>query len=1006
MYYSQRTLLVMERRINKMNLKERVRKVVSLLLLFAFIVTGTSGYSVSAQTSNIKSMATDPKMVSIVSGGKAAAIYIDQKGEDYDGLSIIAKSFAEDVNLVTGILPEVVTDSSKLSDIAIIAGSIGNNAVIDNLISTGKLDVSSINGKWECYKIQVVNNPVSGVNKAIVVVGSDKRGTIYGIYHISEMIGVSPWVYWGDVIPKKQSELTFSDEELNLTSKEPSVKYRGIFLNDEAPSLSSWVKNKFGDYNENFYNKVFELILRLKGNYLWPAMWSNNFSEDGKSNKFANAESADAYGIVMGTSHHEPMCRAGVEWQRIYKNYSNSNAWDFAKNKEAITKFWDDGIKRNQKFENLITLGMRGENDSSLKGTDQENINNLKNVITTQKDILKKYGLEKNPQVLTLYKEVEKFWYGTAQTPGLNTWDVLDDVTIMLAEDNYTNVRTLPSKDEKDREAGWGMYYHVDYNGAPRGYMWVNTVPISKIWEQMSMAYDYGVDRIWIVNVGDLKPMELPASYFLDLAYDFDKWGTDGINKTEEYTRQWVKQQFGSVADDSTITGIAKVLSDYTALNDRRRPESIAFNTYSFINYNEGQRVLAQVSDLEKRAQLYYDKLPAEYKDAYYQLVYYPAVASANVHKMQIYTGLNKFYTIYGSALTNTYAKLAIKAIDTDKQMQNYYNNTMSGGKWRGMMSQVHVGYKSWDIKGAAYPTVYEIQLDKSASMLVNVQGSQAFYNSGAVDLPVFTSTEKETYTVSISNAGTKKFAYKVKTSADWIKVSSKKGNVTDGVTLKVSIDWSKVPKTKSGVITITGAKYEVEVNVSAKVINTKDFPKYTFVEAHDVVSINAEHFANKVAKSNVEWKVIENYGKYTAGLKMYPTTVSFNNIADAPYIEYSVYVDEDSDYTLTTYTAPTNKVSPTSKLRYAVAFDKETPQTVDTHPSNYVAGEWSSPSWSKGVMDNIHIMTTTHKLKKGLHTLRFYGVDAAIVLEKLVLSNKPIEYSYFGPEESYYVGK
>ena len=412
----------------------------------------------------------------IAAKDSAASLYLDAKGEDYDGLSLIAASVAKDISLVTKekAKANVVTKTESLKEYAIIAGSIGNNAVIDSLIEQGKVDASQIKGKREVYRIQVVENPVANVKKAIVVIGSDKRGTIYGLYHISEKMGVSPWVYWGDATPVAKDVVQIPEKELTVTSKEPSVKYRGIFLNDEAPSLTSYAKKKFGGYNQYFYENVYELILRCKGNYLWPAMWSNTFSEDGKgTNKLANAELADKYGIVMGTSHHEPLCRAGVEWQNKYRQYGTSNAWDFNANETAITKFWEDGVARNKNFENVYTLGMRGESDSSLSGTKEENIALLKKVITAQKDILKKNNLSDAPQVLTVYKEVEDYWHGTDKAEGLKKWDVLNDVTIMLCDDNFGNMRTLPTKEDKNRKGGYGMYYHFDYHGSPVSYEWV-----------------------------------------------------------------------------------------------------------------------------------------------------------------------------------------------------------------------------------------------------------------------------------------------------------------------------------------------------------------------------------------------------------------------------------------------------------------------------------------------------------------------------------------------------
>lgn len=943
------------------------------------------------------------KKITIAAAGKAADMYIDSKGKDYNGLKLVANSFTEDINLVTGAAPEVVTAAEGLKETVLIAGSIGNNDIIDSLISKGIIEVSSIKDKRECYKIQVVEKPVEGVDKAVVIVGSDKRGTIYGIYRISELIGVSPWVYFGDVVPAKKSELVFSEEELNIISKEPSVKYRGFFLNDEWPSLGTWATGSFGDFNEEFYDKVFQLILRLKGNFMWPAMWSAVFSENGKSHPLANAELADAYGIVMGTSHHEPMFRAGEEWKQINQQYGTNPAWDFSSNAEAITKFWEDGLKRNKNLESLITIGMRGEQDSALKGSEEENIQLLKDIILTQKRLLKEQGLEDAPQLLTIYKEVEKYWYGSDNAEGLRTWDVLDDVTIMLADDNFANVRTLPTERERNRKAGWGMYYHFDYHGGPRSYEWVNTTPLEKVWEQMSMAYDYGVRDLWIVNIGDLKPMEFPVSYFLDLAYDFGTWGVNGMNKTKEYTKKWASQQFGDSAKEDFIDGIESVLTDYTKMSGSRKPEVTYVSTYSYINYNEAQRVLEKAINLENKAKKYYEQMPEALKDAYYQLVYYPAVASANVIKMQIYAGLNNLYFKRRSVLANYYAELVEECKEKDIDMQNYYNDSMSDGKWKGMMSSPHIGYMEWSPEGWTYPEVYNVSPEKGSIMIVDVQGVEEAYCSGATALPVFTNLHKESYFITISNGGSTEFDYKVETSADWIEVDDMQGSISIGKTIIVSIDWSMVSKASSGFITVSGAGEIVRINVDAEVIDISDLPNMTFVETHDVVSIEAEHAANNVAKSNVEWKVLENYGRTLSSVKMFPTTVSLKKTEDAPYLEYLLRVNEDGEYTLTTYVAPTNNLYENSRLKYAVAFDDETPIIADALPKDFITGSYDNNIWCDGVLENIHTTTTKHKLTKGVHKLKFYGLDAGLVLQKLVLSKGKLKESFFGPEESFY---
>ena len=466
----------------------------------------------------------------------------------------------------------------------------------------------------------------------------------------------------------------------------------------------------------------------------------------------------------------------------------------------------------------------------------------------------------------------------------------------------------------------------------------------------------------------------------------------------------WVMQQYGHLIDEDAIDGIAGVLNDYTRMNGKRKPEITYASTYSFVNNNEAQRVLEEAFEIERNAKKYYDIMPDEYKDSYYQLVYFPAVASANIKKMQIFAGLNDYYYKQKSVLANTYAALTQESIAADTELTFYYNMKMSGGKWENMMSSAHIGYTAWNDEGWQYPSVNYVTPEPDYSMIVSVEGSDQAYLSGSANLPAFTNLNKEAYWITISNGGSTEFDYSVSTDADWIVVGKNGGSVLAGDVIEVSLDWDKIKDSSDGVITITAESDKVEVNVKAQVIDIQGLDEMTFVEAHDYVSIEAEHFTSKESKSGVEWKVIDNYGRSLSSLKMFPTDVSFEKPEDAPYLEYKLYVDEDADYILTTYTAPTNNLSHTSRLKYGVQFDNNTPVIADTLPQDFIAGD--SNAWGNAVMANALIKTTPHRLTKGVHTLRFYGLDAGLVLQKLVLSKGPLPASYFGPQESYYVGK
>ena len=429
----------------------------------------------------------------IVEARTAASIYVDSA--DWPGVARAAADLQADIERVTGIKPAIVHDAASLGAHAIVIGAIGRSALVDRMIREKKIDASGVAGKWEAFVIQTAGS-------ALVIAGSDKRGAIYGIYDLSEQIGVSPWYFWADV-PVVHREGLFVKPG-RYVEGEPAVKYRGIFLNDEAPALSGWVREKFGmtalagvvNMGHEFYQKVFELILRLKGNYLWPAMWNNAFNEDDP----LNPKIADEYGIVMGNSHHEPMLRAQKEWTR-----HGSGPWDYSKNADVLKAFWTEGIRRNKDYESIVSIGMRGDGDMPMAGPSLDaNVKLLEQIVADQRRIIAEQihpDVTKVPQLWALYKEVQGYYDKGMRVP--------DDVTLLWCDDNWGNIRRLPTPDERKRAGGAGIYYHFDYVGGPRNYKWIDTNPLPKIWEQMNLALDYGANRIWIVNVGDLKPMEL-----------------------------------------------------------------------------------------------------------------------------------------------------------------------------------------------------------------------------------------------------------------------------------------------------------------------------------------------------------------------------------------------------------------------------------------------------------------------------------------------------------------
>jgi hypothetical protein len=605
----------------------------------------------------------------IVSSVQNATIYTDNN--DYWLAQKAADFFQSDIEKVTGQKPAITNSISGLSKNVIIIGSPDQSSLIKKLVAEKKLNVSKIKGKWDAYEIQTLKNPLPGVQNALVITGGNKRGVAYGVFELSQQIGVSPWCWWADVPVKKKTALYIKSG--TLITDAPKVKYRGIFINDEAPAFSGWTKEKFGGVNHNVYEKMFELILRLKGNYLWPAMWGNAFNDDDTLNPVL----ADKYGIVMGTSHHEPMLRAQQEWKRYGKG-----AWDYTKNDSVLRAFWKKGIENMDHHESIVTIGMRGDGDMPM--TQGTAIDLLEKIVADQRKIIADVTgkpASETPQDWALYKEVQDYYDKGMRVP--------DDVTLLLCDDNWGNIRKLPKLSDKPRSGGYGIYYHFDYVGGPRNYKWINTNNIARVWEQMHLAYEYGVRQIWIVNVGDLKPMEFPISFFLDYAWDPDKWNENNLHS---YYTDWAAQQFGTAYAKET----AVVLEKYAQYISRRKPELLDANTYSLTDYNEWERVMSEWNDLFNKALKIHKGLPDEYKDAFYELVLHPIEATENLHALYFAAAKNKWYADQKNMKANAYADSVKLFFEKDSAISYYYNHVIAGGKWDHMMDQTHIGYTYW----------------------------------------------------------------------------------------------------------------------------------------------------------------------------------------------------------------------------------------------------------------------------------------------------------------------
>ena len=912
---------------------------------------------------------------------KSADLIIDSN--EFPGVVRAAKNLQIDIEKVTGKKPPLKNTLGDTATQIVLIGTLGKSQLIDQLVAAKKIDASKIANQWDAYQVQVIEKPFPQIARALVIVGANKRGTMYGIYSLSEQIGVSPWYWWADVPVAHKTQLII-DKKTRVVDI-PKVKYRGIFLNDEAPALTNWVAEKYGNYNHQFYEKVFELLLRLKANFLWPAMWNNAFADDDPQNMIL----ADEYGIVMSTSHHEPMMRADKEWNRYGKG-----VWEYSKNPDNLYNFWVDGVKRNKPYESIYTLGMRGQQDEPM--SEGENIGLLEKIVSDQRNILGdvfgKDKLTQVPQVWALYKEVQGFYERGMRVP--------DDVILLWCDDNWGNIRRLPTPEERKRAGGAGVYYHFDYVGGPRSYRWINTVSIAKIWEQMHLAYTFDANQIWIVNVGDLKPMEYPIEFFLRMAWNPEAWPKERI---PEFARLWAEREFGhTYAQD-----IADIMTGYTRHNLRRKPELQDATIYSQLNYAEADRVTAEIKSYAARAEKIYAQLPAEKRAAFYQLVLFPTKASAIITELYDAQAKNHLYAAQARANTNHYADRVRELFADDAAMEQEYHQ-LNNGKWNHFMSQPHIGYSNWNNPPEdTLPVTHHYEPHNAAEMGIAIEGTAtAWPSAGKYQLGRFDPFGKQQRTIEIFNKGKESFNATAKVSAPWIIISHTSVQVKTIAQLQVSIDWSKMPKGEAkGSVHITGTGWggaTITVSALDTGIAKSTLKGKGFVEADGYIAIEAEHYQRKGDASDgkgntLSWEKIPEHGRTLSSMSVYPITdTSFNEVAAAPYLEYDFFTQSSGDITVESLFAPSLPFMPKRGLRYATALDGEAPQVVD------ITADMSAEAWEESVRSDLRRSTTMHRLNKpGAHKLRIYSLDPGVSLQKIIMNTGGLLPSYLGPEES-----
>lgn len=980
--------------------------------------------------------------LNLVKNNVATSLLVEKSA--FAGVKKIAEAVAEDIRLVTDCKPQILDRDSCKSGLGedaalILCATVGKSEFLEQMEQSGVFTAAEIKGKREVYKIALVEKPFEGVSKALVICGSDKRGTIYGMFALSEYIGVTPLVYLGDAAPAKNPEIVIG-KDIEIVSKEPSVRYRGFFINDEWPCFGNWAHSHFGGVNADMYQHVFEFLLRMKGNYFWPAMWASNFPLDGPGS--ANEELADMYGVVMGYSHHEPCLRSSEEWDLVRgEGTKYGNEWNFYTNEQGLLNYWTDSLKRSGKYENIITIGMRGERDSSMLGenaTVKENVELLKDIIRKQRQLIRENvdkDFEQVPQMLALYKEVEAYFYGDEEVEGLKDWDGLDGVICMLCEDNFGHMRTLPTEEARNHKGGFGMYYHFDYHGGPISYEWVDSTPLSKTWEQMCNAYEYGIRDLWIVNVGDLKFHEVPLTYFMALAYDYDKWGVSNPNSYREYTAQWAKKCFPEATEDIQNKA-AKVLNGYIEMNHMRRPESLNENIYHPCHFLEADKMITMADEIQKLNREVYEKLPQSEKNGYYSMVGYSAYVSANLLKMHLYAGKSALYSKQGRPAANTYALAAADCIEFDKKAKAEFAEFLDG-KWKSMELASHIGFTKWNDDGCRYPVISYLHPCEKNRMSVSRKDEMrvCFKNYGAPDrlfVPDFLDEGVNKVILELTNDGSDlehPLTYHISVQGGempaWLSVSPMEGKLqawdqkqawdkqnrekkqeTTIEEVVLTCDREKLPAVpEKCTLLISDGDTTVAVEVQGSKMQTDGFPTMTFLPKHGVITMNACHYAENKGVATGEFKLIQHYGQYESAMKVFPATKFYEIGDEKPELTYRFYLSKAGEYQVELLAAPTNPAYNGTEIRAVVTGCGE--QKIFTlADKNFRGGNTGDPVWCKGVLDQIHKASASFRFEEGVQEITVSPLEAGVVLERIRII--PVGYnmpqSYLGPEESAFV--
>ncbi len=930
------------------------------------------------------------------------------ESKSFPGVNKVANLVREDIRKVTGFYADEYTRGCRCKNL-IIYGTIGRSDYLRELEGNGLIDLEEVRGKWEVYSFTVLDSPMDGVDHALVIAGSDKRGTIYGLFHLSELLGVSPLVNWNHVIPRKKKNVFLTDAS-DIVTREPSVRYRGFFINDEWPAFGNWATEHFGGVNAKCYERIFELLLRLKGNYLWPAMWRSNFSMDGPG--LESARLADEYGVVMSTSHHEPCMRSGEEYGLLRgENSLYGDAWDFLKNREGITRFWRDGLLRNRSFENVITLGMRGERDSKILGEEatlKDNIDLLRDVLKTQNDLIRETideDPDKVPRQMVLFSEVEEFFYGNEETEGLINDEQLKGVTLILSDNNCGYTRTLPTKETRDHPGGYGMYYHMDMHGGPYSFKWIGSTYLPRVWEEMTTAYEFGVRQIWVTNVGDIGTQELGLSFFLDLAYDIDKWGGTDAAVTQRYVNEWAERQFGGMLPLSARNRAKKILWDYTDLLEKRRHEIMNADVYHPLHFGEAQRILEASECILKESMSLKKRIKEPDMSAFISLLYYPACGTANLMKMWILAGRNRLFAFQNRIEANDLAMEVDECVRRDAELIEEYE-AVDEGYYKGLGKSEHIGFINWNEEDNRLPIRHLVYGAGSPRMLVSRKDDE-HYMTGLewCDRPQtwrdMLRPDVDSVEFDIISGSDKPFSYRIKTGCSWLEFSRTEGNVAKRERIALRVNKALLDERVTGTFEVEGIGVgTAHITVEAA---PDSAPYGVFIESDGYICMEAEHFKKEMAVPGGDFRILSPYGRSGSAIKVFPVTADFYGKKKLPGVEYRFFAESEDEYDITFDLAPTTPVTfkGGQYLGYSINGSKMKIINTVKNPDEQF---FFSRQWREEAVNSVKKVTDTVLCLRGENRLIFYGVSPGIVLERILLVRKGIAIpeSYLGPGESY----